>query len=92
MKVTLIVQLKLKESFTDTFLNHAEEIISKTNKEEGCLSYKLLQNTNLENEFFFYEEYKNKEALDVHNNSSYLKNFLHLVTPMLAEEPKIDTF
>ncbi len=93
MKKVVIARLNVKSDAVDQFLQSAEIIVNKTRKEEGCITYILYKSSfSPENEFIFYEEYKDQQALNVHNNSEYLANFLKQVTPMLTSEPIVDNF
>jgi len=87
MKKTVIVQLKIQTEKINDFINIAEIMRQESNKEEDCLSYKLLRDLKKINEFLIYEEYKNEQAVKTHNSSVHLKTFLNAVTPILVEEP-----
>ncbi len=92
MEKKIIVQLSLQESKSFDFLAASKSIVEASNAEVGCLSYKLLKDVDQSNEFIIYEAYEDEKALNAHNNSEHLKNFLNLVTPWLAKAPIFETF
>lgn len=92
MKKVVFVQLCIQENKVEIFLNHAKNMVKKSNEETGCLKYKLLRDTYKDGEFFIYEEYQNQKAVENHNASKHFKDFLNLVMPFLTKEPVIETF
>ncbi|MBS2100982.1 putative quinol monooxygenase [Carboxylicivirga linearis] len=93
MKKTVVAKLIINEASKNMFLKLAQKMIIHTNKEEGCISYNLYQNSFSEDlEYLFYEEYKNEQALKIHHDSEYLANFFTEVMPLLKAEPVINTF
>jgi len=91
MEKIINAQLSIKADKIEDFLKLAEIVISKSNKESGCLTYKLLKEVGKENEFFFYEKYEDQKAVDAHNASDHFKTFIDAVTPLLSKEPVIET-
>lgn len=93
MKKTVIARLSIKKDAVDKFAQFAQKMVKETRKEEGCLSYRLYKDCSDQGtEFIFYEEYKDQPALDHHNKSEYLKQFLADVTPLLEGKPIIEVF
>ena len=43
--ITVVAQFEVKPAELDQFLQHCDELIAETRKENGCLSYHLYQNT-----------------------------------------------
>ncbi len=63
------------------FIECAKELILKSNQEIGCVYYDLhTQDTN-ENLLTFVELWKDKEAIELHNNSEHFLN----IVPKLGE-------
>ena len=93
MKKTVVAKLNVKKELKNQFLHLAEQMINLTRQEEGCISYNLYKNSFSQYaEFMFYEEYRNEQALNIHNNSEYLAEFFKDVTPLLASEPVLNNF
>ena len=92
MEKTIIAQLSIQGAKTEEFLKLAAMMVNKSLAENGCLSYKLLKEVDKENDFFIYEKYKNKVAVENHNSSDHFKGFINSVMPLLTKEPKIEIF
>ncbi len=93
MKKVVVARLDVKPEKVDQFLELAENMVKETRKEPGCMTYILYKSCfTPENEFVFYEEYKDQKALDFHNESAYLKEFLSAIAPMLDSAPKVEVF
>ena len=92
MEKIIIAQLSIQETKIDKFLILLRDITKASLEETGCLVYKSFTRINKENEFIFYEKYKNEEAVNMHNSSTHLKDFLNSVMPILEQEPIIENF
>ena len=92
-KKTVIARLTIKKEAVENFVQFAKKIVEETHKEAGCITYILYKNSfGQEAQFIFYEEYKDQSALDYHNKSEYLKQFLSQITPILAGPPIVEVF
>ncbi len=71
----IIAKLTVKPDKIKAFTEAAKEMIEKSNKEPGCLSYQLYQDPYTNTKFVFVEEYKNQAAIDAHFAADYFKAF-----------------
>ena len=85
----IVAKLKVKPEKVKAFTEAANEIIEKSNKEEGCKSYQLYQDPYDNTRFVFVEEYKNQAAVDAHFASDYFKAFGPKIGDLVAEPAKI---
>lgn len=87
---TVVAKLAIAKGLESKFLELSNEIVTRTRKEEGCVSYNLYKECFSEKPvYLFYEEYQDDEALNFHNSSEHLKSFFEAVTPLLDGEPSI---
>ena len=62
------------------FIETAKELIEKSRKEKGCISYNLYES--LDGKYLtFIEEWKDEKAIENHNNSEHFK----AIVPKLGE-------
>lgn len=66
----------VKEGKVDEFKNLAKELVNESLKEEGCISYSLNEDINNKNVLTFIEEWKDKEAIEVHNSSEHFTSIV----------------
>jgi len=92
MKKVILVQANIQDTKVEEFLKFSDIMIQKSNEENGCLTYRLFQDSNIKNEFFFYEKYENEAAVEHHNSSEHFKNFINSVMPLLTKEPTIEMY
>jgi quinol monooxygenase YgiN len=71
ISITAIIKSK-PENITEV-QNMLHHLVTETRKEGACARYDL---HNIENTFIIWEEWKNQAGLDVHNNQSYLQDFI----------------
>ena len=86
MKKYVTAKLFIKPQFKNDFKKEAANLITKTRKESGCISYNLFQDVASEDEFLFFEKYINQEALDYHCSLDYLKNFVTTIKDWQSKE------
>ncbi len=90
--IVLVAEINAKKGNEDQLKEKLNSMIEKVQDEKGTLAYILHQGREEKGKFVFYEEYRDQEALDFHLNTSYLKNLLGEIGPLLSEEPKIDLY
>lgn len=88
-KMVIIAKLSLKPEKTKDFIAAAKEIIEKSNKEPGCISYQLYQDPYTVSKFVFVEEYKNQAAVDAHFASEHFKAFGPKIGDLVAAPAEI---
>jgi quinol monooxygenase YgiN len=62
-----------------------EEMIAKTRKESGCISYELFELDGDPNTITFIEEWESPEKLEAHKNSEHFKRIVPAVAKFAAE-------
>ncbi len=90
MKYTIIVHVSVKPSNVKKFIDFSEILVAKSNLENGCVTYQLLQNTAINNKFMFYEKYENKKAFETHSLTQHYINFTEQVIPLLDNTPLVE--
>lgn len=79
--IIIVAKSVVKEGKLEEYKMLARELVEKSQKEEGCISYNLHQDIDNENVLAMIEEWKDKEAIELHNNSAH---FISIV-PKLRE-------
>jgi len=75
MKQLVIAHIDVKEEQLNAFLPLVRNLVKESNKEEGCLAYKLHLEDGKENKFLMYEIYSDIEAVEKHKNSKHFLDF-----------------
>lgn len=56
-----------------------EELVEKTRKEKGCISYNLFQDINDKTILTMIEEWENKECLENHFNTEHFRRLIPVI-------------
>jgi quinol monooxygenase YgiN len=74
------------------FIAAAQEMITNSNKEEGCTGYMMYQDPYEKTNFIFVERYKNQAAIDNHFATTYFKEFGEKIGNMTSKPLEIKIF
>lgn len=89
MKIHLTAIIKAKKEHRDEVASILQNMVQQTRKEEACELYNLHQGLEDQNLFTFYEIWKSREGLAIHNEQPYIKAFGELATEKLQDQPTI---
>ena len=92
MEKLVIARLTVNEKKVEQFVKFARTMVKISKQETGCLTYRLLNEIDKPNEFIFYEKYVNQKAVELHNSSEHLEEFLKSVSTLLIDKPIIDIY
>jgi quinol monooxygenase YgiN len=74
--ITIVSKATVKEEKVEEYLEIIHELINESRKEEGCIKYDLYQDLNNKNILTFIEEWKDQEAIKIHNESPHYTNIV----------------
>ncbi|MEO8533089.1 MAG: putative quinol monooxygenase [Flavobacterium sp.] len=84
ISITAIIESK-PENLTDV-QNILTHLVTETRKEAACIRYDL---HTTENVFIIWEEWKDQIGLDLHNNQSYLVDFITKSESLLSSPVQV---
>lgn len=90
--IILVATMKAKQGKEAELETALKSVIPKVELEKGTLKYVLHRAQDNAGQFLFYEKYVDKEALDFHGSTPYLKGLFSTITDLLAEEPSITLY
>lgn len=62
-----------KPECRDDVITACEKLVPLSNAEDGCISYQFFEDTMVKNHFFYFERWKDMQAIDIHMQMDYLK-------------------
>jgi len=84
-KKTIIAKWKIKEAETSRILKILPELVEKTRKEKGNISYAIYQSETYPSELILHEEYTDAAALESHKQSEHYQRIVaNQIAPHLA--------
>jgi quinol monooxygenase YgiN len=66
-----------------------QAVASASRAEPGCISYRLYEDTEIENEFVFVEEWESSEALQRHFATSHIGEFMQAIPATIVAPPDV---
>ena len=88
----VVARIKSKPDTVSEVHDLLSGLVGPTRKEEGCVSYELLQNRADPTDFTFVEEWASDAALEAHFATEHIRNALLKVPDLCAGEPDIRTY
>lgn len=89
LKKMITARVFVKPGRESDFISAARVMVENSNKEAGCLGYKLYQDPYEKSSFIFVETYKDQAAIDFHFATSYFKEFGTTIGDMVSEPADI---
>ena len=71
--ISITAIIKSKKENIQQLQSLLNDLVTETRKEAACVRYDL---HNAEHIFIIWEEWKDQDGLDIHNNQSHLKDFI----------------
>jgi quinol monooxygenase YgiN len=68
-------------------VGHAVAAASRA--EPGCISYRLYEDTEIENDFVFVEEWESEETLGLHFASAHVRDFMRAISATIVGAPDV---
>ena len=83
--IKIVARMLVKEGMVEQFKKTAEELVKKSQAEEGCIFYSLNVSVNNPRLLAFVENWKDQDAINIHNNTEHFKTILPQLTAMCEE-------
>lgn len=88
--ISIVAKFDIKDGKESIFLELINPLIKASNAEEGCIEYALQKHTEKANTYCLIEKWKDKAAVDFHNNTPHFAT----TVPKLVEiaEVTVDVY
>lgn len=87
--IVINAKFSIKPEKRKEFLAEVKNLIEATKKEDGCLSYKLFESIDTENEFVMIENWRDQQAVEGHNQSPLLQKLFHSMPEYSSKKSEI---
>jgi len=87
--ITVIAKLPIKEGKMEEALGEFKELMSKVAKEEGTVLYSLNKEKSNPNTLVVVEQYKDKDAFNLHSSTPHFKEFFAKSAAFIGGKPEI---
>jgi quinol monooxygenase YgiN len=66
-----------------------QTVAAASRREAGCISYRLYEDTEVEDEFVFVEEWEDDAALKEHFTTPHVRDFMQAIMATLVSPPDV---
>lgn len=88
--IRVVAKSYAKSDQLDRLLELSEEMVRETVKEEGCISYELLQDTKDPTVLIIAEEWENEKALEKHMASEHFTRIIPQMNELREKASEIN--
>jgi quinol monooxygenase YgiN len=87
--IVVIGRVRTDTEKRDDLIRVAQAVAAASRVEAGCVSYRLYEDTELDNEFVIVEEWDSMGALQQHFATSHVAEFMQAVPATLVAPPDV---
>jgi quinol monooxygenase YgiN len=87
--ITVIAKLPIKEGKMEEVLGELKVLMAEVAKEEGTVLYSLNSEKAKPNTLVLVEQYKDKDAFNLHSSTPHFKEFFTKSAAFIGENPEI---
>ena len=87
--IVVVGRVKTDDQHRDELLRIGHEGVAASLQDEGCISYRLYEDTERPNEFVFIEEWESDAALQEHFATSHIAEFMRTLPTTLIAPPDV---
>ena len=88
----IIAEFFVKPESTDAAMKLAKELVTKTQKEQGCIAYNLFADNENDSHIVIIEEWHSQEVLDMHSASDHFLQLVPAIAALCEKDPSVRTF
>ena len=66
-----------------------QAVAAASRAEAGCISYRLYEDTAVENDFVFIEEWESRQALQAHFATAHIARFMRAIPEAIVTAPDV---
>lgn len=87
--IVVIARLQTDDEKRDALIAAGQKLAAASRAEDGCLNYRLHEDTEQRNHFVFVEEWESQEILEAHGKTPHIAEFMGAAGNFLTAPPDI---
>jgi quinol monooxygenase YgiN len=87
--IVVVGRVRTDPDKRDALVRVGQAVAAASRVEPGCISYRLYEDTEIENEFVFLEEWDSDEVLQRHFTTSHIREFLEAIPATIVAPPDV---
>lgn len=90
--IKIVAECFVREESVQTFIETAAELVNKSQKDDGCISYGLFEDISNPSHLTFIEEWRDSDALQAHNASEHFTRIFPKLGALCEQESVINMY
>lgn len=87
--IVVVGRVRTDADKRDGLMRVGQAVAAASRPEAGCISYRLYEDTEVENEFVFLEEWATRDALQRHFATSHVREFMEAIPATIVAPPDV---
>jgi quinol monooxygenase YgiN len=87
--IVVVGRVKTDAGKRDALIEVGQAVAAASRRETGCINYGIYEDTEIENEFVFVEEWDSSAALKEHFGTAHIAEFMKAVPTTLIAPPDV---
>ena len=90
--IKIVAKSIIKDGMKEKFIEKARELVSLSRKEKGCIAYNLYEDISNNKIMTFIEEWKDEEAIKIHNSSEHFTRIVPEFAELREGKPEVNLY
>jgi quinol monooxygenase YgiN len=87
--IVVVGRVRTDAEKRDELIRIAQTVAAASREESGCISYRIYEDTEIENDFVFVEEWEGSEALERHFGTPHIGEFMGAIMATVIAPPDV---
>jgi quinol monooxygenase YgiN len=87
--IVVVGRVRTDPDKRDALVRVGQAVAATSRAEPGCISYRLYEDTEIENEFVFLEEWDSDEVLQRHFTTPHIREFMEAIPATIVAPPDV---
>jgi quinol monooxygenase YgiN len=87
--IVVVGRVRTDTDKREALVRVGQAVVKASRAESGCISYRLYEDTEVENDFVFVEEWENNEALQLHFATPHIREFMQAIPATIVTPPDV---
>jgi quinol monooxygenase YgiN len=87
--IVVVGRVRTDADKRDALVRVGQAVAKASRAESGCISYRLYEDTEIENDFVFVEEWESNERLQLHFATQHVRDFMRAIPAAIVGPPEV---
>jgi quinol monooxygenase YgiN len=87
--IVVVGRVRTDADKREALVRVGQAVAAASRSEAGCISYRLYEDTEIDHEFVFVEEWASDEALQRHFATPHVREFMDAITATIVAPPDV---